>query len=41
VVRIFHPKVAREGIRVSALDEADADEAVDRLVAFLSERDLA
>ena len=40
VVKIFRPTVARECEKLAAADEASAHQAVDRVVAFLRERDL-
>ena len=40
VVKIFRPTVARECEKLVAADEASAHQAVDRVVAFLRERDL-
>ena len=40
VVKIFRPSVAREGERIVASDEKSVEEAADRLVAFLRERQL-
>ncbi len=40
VVRIFRPKVARQCERVTATDEQAIEEAADRLVTFLKQREL-
>jgi electron transfer flavoprotein beta subunit len=40
VVRIFRPKVARQCQKVAATDERAIEEAADKLVAFLQQREL-
>jgi electron transfer flavoprotein beta subunit len=40
VVRIFKPKVARECVKLAAKDEQSLHEAVEKLVAFLHEKQL-